>query len=209
MKMKTNPIEILFGNYRRKILALLLMRADEQFHVREIARLTDIPAGSLHRELKLLADGELLIRTKSGNQVYYQANRASQIFPEMSGLFRKTAGLADVVRAALKQLGEKVAVAFIFGSIAQGKERIGSDVDLFVVGSATFAEVVSALYDIHQRLTREINPIVMSRDEFDAKKNDPFVERVLAETKIYVRGNEHDLGQLAPDRSTEGTSGLN
>ena len=33
-------VEVLFGAYRRQILALLLLRADESFHVREIGRLT-------------------------------------------------------------------------------------------------------------------------------------------------------------------------
>jgi len=202
--VKPNPVEILFGNYRRKILALLLMRPDEQFHVREISRLTDIPAGSLHRELKLLAEGELLVRSKSGNQVYYQANRDCQIYPELAGLLRKTAGLADVVRAALVPLHDKIEVAFIFGSIAQGQERTGSDVDLFVIGAVSFAEVVNALADVHQQLGREINPLIMSRAEFNAKREDPFVLRVMEESKIFVRGDEHDLGQLAENRTTQG-----
>lgn len=37
------PAEILFGAYRRQVLALLLLRPDERFHVRGIARLTGIP----------------------------------------------------------------------------------------------------------------------------------------------------------------------
>ena len=52
----------------------------------------EIPAGSLHRELTLLARGELLTRVESGNQVYYHANRDCPIFNELAGLFRKTAG---------------------------------------------------------------------------------------------------------------------
>lgn len=204
--MKTNLVEILFGNYRRKILALLLMRPDEQFHVREISRLTDIPAGSLHRELKLLAEGELLTRSKSGNQVYYQANRDCQLYPELAGLFRKTLGLADVIREALAPLQDKVDVAFIFGSVAQGKERAGSDVDLFVIGAASFTDVVSALSETHQQLGREINPVIMSRDEFREKVfSDPFISRVMAETKIFVMGGADDLGKLAQDRAAEGT----
>lgn len=195
--MKPSPIEILFGAYRRKILALLLMRPDERFHVREIARLTDIPAGSLHRELKLLAEGDLLTRTKSGNQVYYQANRDCQIYPDLAGLFRKTAGLADVIREALAPLQDRVVVAFIFGSVAQGRERTGSDVDLFVIGPVSFADVVGALAETHHQLGREINPVIMSHAEFRSKLDDPFVARVMAEKKIFVRGDEHDLGKLA------------
>ena len=197
------PVEILFGNYRRKILALLLLRPDEQFHVREIARLIDIPAGSLHRELKSLAEGELLNRSRSGNQVYYQANTGCQIFPELAGLFRKTIGLADVVHDALLPLQEHVELAFIFGSIAQGKERIGSDIDLFIVGDVTFAEAVGALVETHQQLGREINPVIMTRSEFQNKSTiDPFVMRLIDEPKIFVRGAQNDFNQLIKDRTT-------
>jgi predicted nucleotidyltransferase len=166
--------------------------------------LTDIPAGSLHRELKLLAEGELLTRSKSGNQVYYQANRDCQIYPELSGLLRKTVGLADVVREALAPLHDKIEVAFIFGSVAQGQERTGSDVDLFVIGAASFIEVVGVLADVHQQLGREINPVIMSHAEFNAKREDPFVARVMDETKIFVRGDEHDLGQFVENRPAQG-----
>ena len=44
-------VDVLFGADRREILGLLLLRPDESFYVREIARLTGVPAGSLHREL--------------------------------------------------------------------------------------------------------------------------------------------------------------
>ena len=204
--MKQKPIEILFGTYRRKVLALLLLRPDEKFHVREISRLVDVPAGSLHRELKTLAESELLVRSKSGNQVYYQANQGCQIYTDLAGLFRKTIGLADVIRDALSPLFSNIELAFIFGSIAQGKERAGSDVDLFVVGEVTFTEVAGVLVDVHQQIGREINPVIMSRTEFIEKAvSDPFVMRLNNEIKIYVKGNASDFGKLVKNRSIEGT----
>ena len=42
--------DLLFGTYRYRVLSLLLLRPGDRFHVRMIARLTGIPAGSLHRE---------------------------------------------------------------------------------------------------------------------------------------------------------------
>jgi predicted nucleotidyltransferase len=201
--MKPKPIEILFGAYRRKILSLLLLRPDEKFHVREISRLIDVPAGSLHRELKVLAESELLLRSKSGNQVYYQANQDCQIYSELAGLFRKTCGLADVIREALAPLHGTMELAFVFGSVAQGKERAGSDVDLFVVGDVSFADVVGSLVDVHQQLGREINPVIMSRTEFIEKAaKDPFVMRLSNEMKIYVRGNGNDFRKLVGDGTT-------
>lgn len=199
------PAEILFGAYRRQVLALLLLRPEERFHVREIARLTGIPAGSLHRELRLLAEADLLVRQSVGRQVYYQANRQSLIFEELAAIFRKTAGLADVIRAALLSLANEVELAFVFGSVAQGKERSGSDVDLFVLGGINFSAVVAALAEIHEQLGREINPVIMTCAEFTEKYDfDPFVQRVAREPKIYVMGNADDLAKLVADRAAQG-----
>ena len=204
--MKVHPIppapqlvEVLFGAYRRQILALLLLHPDESFYVREIARLTGVPAGSLHRELKLLGDAGLLQRSVSGNQVRYQVDRDNPIQEELAGIFRKTAGLADVLRNALAPLAGKIRLAFIFGSVAQGRERSTSDVDVLVVGSASFAAVVGALSPAGERLRRAVNPVVMTRAAFESKRAgaDRFVARIVREPKIILIGDAGELAQPA------------
>jgi predicted nucleotidyltransferase len=199
-------VDVLFGAYRRQILSLLLLRPDESFYVREIGRLTGVPAGSLHRELKLLCDAGLLSRSVAGNQVRYQVDRDCPIQEELAGIFRKTVGLADILREALAPLAGKIHVAFIFGSMAQGKERATSDVDVLVVGSASFASVVEALSGAGQRLHREVNPVVMTRAAFTAKvaARDRFVARVSREPKIVLLGKASDLRELAEDRPAQG-----
>lgn len=197
--------EILFGAYRRKVLALLLLRPDEALHVREISRLAGVPAGSLHRELKLLAQAGLLSRETVGNHVRYRANRDCPVFQELASIFRKTSGMADVVRDALLPLGGNVEVAFIFGSVALGKETVASDVDLFVIGSASFVAVVQTVSPIHERLGREVNPVVMTAEVFRKKlqEQDHFIRTVIEQPKIFVVGDIHDLGQLAENRAVE------
>lgn len=192
-------VETLFSDYRRRVLALLLLRPDEHFHVREISRLTAVPAGSLHRELKLLADAGLLARHAAGNQVRYQTNRDCPIYNELAGIFRKTSGLADVIRLALLPLADRVTAAFVFGSVAKGEERAASDVDVCVVGSASFTDVVMALADMRQKLGREINPVVMSQEKFLSGLNagEQFVTRIMNEPKLFLIGDEHDLGKPA------------
>lgn len=194
--MSGNPLDLLFSAYRRQVLALLLLRPDESLHVREISRLTGVPAGSLHRELRALTEAGFLLREPMGNQVRYRANRACPIYPELAEIFRKTAGLTDLLREALAPLADRIMVAFVFGSMAQGTERATSDVDVFVVGEVSFAEVVAALSPLRERLGREVNPVVMSRDEFTAQRaaKDRFVERVLNEPKLFVIGTADDLG---------------
>jgi predicted nucleotidyltransferase len=199
---RESPVEVLFGAYHRRILALLLLRPEQSFYVREIARLAKVPAGSLHRELKLLAESGLLLREPAGNQVRYHANRDCPIFTELAGVFRKTEGLADVLREALAPLASEIDLAFIFGSVAQGKERVTSDVDVFVVGSASFTDVVKAFALIHERLGREVNPVVMPKNDFQKKhaEAERFVTRVVKEPKLFLIGTANDIGKLTKDR---------
>lgn len=113
MKPNPQPVDLLFGTYRRRILGLLLLHPEQSFYAREIARLANVPAGSLQREVITLTKAGLLTRRTVGNQVRYQADRTCPIFDELAGIFRKTAGLADVLRDALKPLGRTVRLAFV------------------------------------------------------------------------------------------------
>lgn len=53
--MSSALINLLFKDYRRKVLALLLRHPEQKYHVREIARLTNTVEGTLHKELSKLA----------------------------------------------------------------------------------------------------------------------------------------------------------
>ncbi len=206
MRSKKPPpqlVEILFGAYRRQILSLLLLRPDESFYVREIARLTGVSVGSLHRELKSLTAAGLLSRTEAGNQVRYQVNRDCQIMPELAGIFRKTSGLADVLRELLAPLESKILMAWVFGSMAQGTAQSTSDIDIVVIGTPSFANVVHACHEGTARLGREVNPVILTRAAFRSKLHagDRFVMRVAREPKIFVIGDDSEFAKLAKDRA--------
>ncbi len=192
-------MDILFGAYRQRVLSLLLLNPDTDYHVRELARLTETNAGTLHKELARLAAAGLLLRKAQGNQVRYQANRDSPVFPELAGLFRKTTGLVSVIADALQPL--KPRLALIFGSIARGEETAASDIDLLLIGDFGFADAVKAMYPLQTRLQREISPVVYNPVEFKSKieSGDRFVREVLAKPKLFVVGTADDLGKLAGD----------
>lgn len=196
----------LLGHTRSAVLSALFLHPESSLHVRELARLTGSSPGSLHRELRMLADLGLLLRQETGRQVHYRANTESPVFEELAGLLRKTAGVADVVRDALQGLGDKVELAFIYGSVAAGTERAGSDVDLMCLGTAGFADLALALAPLHETLRREVNPTAMTADEFARKvaTGDGFALSVMNSPRIWLKGGEHDLGELAAHRKAQG-----
>jgi predicted nucleotidyltransferase len=194
--MASKLAELLFKDYRRRALGLLLLHADKHYHVREIARLTDTVAGTLHKELSRLADAGLLLKETVGNQVLYGANRDCPIFEELASIFRKTSGITDVLAGALASFSEKIVAAFVFGSMASGKEAAGSDVDLLVIGDVGFTEVARAIYSAQEVLGREINPKVYSKEEWNQmlKNKDAFIKEVLKKPKLFITGSEDELG---------------
>lgn len=197
---------LLFGGYRGRVLGLLLLHPEQHYHVREIARLTATSAGTLHKELDRLAQAGLLLREKIGNQLHYGANRQCPIFEELASILRKTSGLADVLRGALLPLDAQIEVALIFGSVARGAEHAGSDVDVLLIGDIGFGDAVRALHGAQEAIQREINPVVMSSEEYRRKfvAGDGFLRDILAKEKLFLKGDDDVLGKLAENKTLAG-----
>ena len=189
---KADAASLLFpAIYRRQVLALLLLHPDRKLHVREISRLTATTPGTMNKELSKLHEAGLLERERVGNQIRYFANRSHQIFAELSGILRKTVGIADVLIDGLAPLADSIEFAFVYGSIARGSETAGSDIDLLIVGELGFGAVVDALHGTEKRLGRDVNAKVFSRREWNSKvrSGDAFAAEVLKGAKIMLMGD--------------------
>jgi predicted nucleotidyltransferase len=195
---KDLPVLLFGASTRRAILALLFGHTEESYYLRQIARITGYGLGPVQRELRQLADAGLIRRFDSGHQVYFQANPDSPVFKELKGLIIKTIGVADTLRSALTALSDSISLAFIYGSIARGQERSGSDIDLMIVGETTLLEVVKTLRGAQDALGREINPTIYSIEEFRSMVNDRhyFIQDVLDGEKIFIKGNENELKRM-------------
>jgi uncharacterized protein len=189
----------LFGQTRGALLGLLYGHVDRSFYLRQLAREVGAGHGAVQREVKYLTDLGLLVRRSQGNQILYQANSESPIFPEIRSLIAKTVGVHDILRSALEPLGSKIQVAFVYGSVARQMERTNSDVDLMVLGKASFSDIVSALGPAQKTLAREINPTVYPTAEFCSKwkAGNHFLHSVMADKKLFIIGSERDLAKLA------------
>lgn len=208
--MKSLDVELL-GRTRAAVLGALLLHPERAVHVRELARMTQASPGSLHRELRLLADLGLVLRHEQGRQVLYQANKVHPVFAELAAVLRKTGGVADVLRQAIAPLGDAVTLAFVYGSMAAGTAGPVSDVDVMLLGRVSFADAVRALAPTSQVLGREVNPTPMEVAGFARKwrEGDGFVRGVAQGPRIWLKGGEHEFAELAEpasDRSAQGAS---
>jgi predicted nucleotidyltransferase len=190
--------ELLGSNLRSKIIGWLFTHPDERYYVRGLARLLDVDSTNLCRELASLAELGILTAETEGRQKYYQANPSCAIAKELESMATKTAGVADILRAALAPLKRRIKAAFIYGSFARGEERSESDVDVMVIGDVSFAEVVKSLIPAQGSLKREVNPTVYSLNEFarKVKSRHGFVTETLGGKKVFLVGDENGLTGL-------------
>jgi predicted nucleotidyltransferase len=188
----------LFGKTRRAVLSLLYSHVDDAFYLRQIVRAAGVGVGSVQRELKELSDAGIIRRIVRGHQVYYQANPQCPVFAEVKNLVLKTVGVGAALQAALTPLGDRIDVAFIYGSIARSEEHRDSDIDVLVVGKVTFAEIVSSLSEAQKTLGREINPTVYPPAEFRSKlaAGHHFLSSVLRGPMFFLIGDKRELAKL-------------
>ena len=191
--------DALFTKTQQRVLGVLFGQPDRSFYANEIIGLAASGSGSVQRELARLEAAAIVTVRRVGNQKHYQANHDNPIFPELRGIVMKTFGVADVLRASLQALLSTIEVAFVYGSLAKGQERAGSDIDLLVVGAVgSNAALLEALSPAGAQLGRTVNPTLYTADEFAQRVEDgkSFIMRVLEQPKIFVKGSEHDITRL-------------
>lgn len=147
--MPSKLATLLFKDYRRQVLELLLLQPDKRYHVREIARLTGTVAGTLHKELTKLADVGVLLKETVGNQVQYQANRDCPVYEELRRIMEiltgskklesrpeqaKMSELVEKYRSQILSLAREKGIrnVRVFGSMARNEAGPDSDLDLLV-----------------------------------------------------------------------------
>ena len=187
----------LFTPVQQRVLGLLFGQPTRRFQSAELIRLARGGTGAVHRQLARLEAAGWVTATRVGNQKHYQANAQCPAFRELRGLVAKTVGLVEPVRQALLPLAERIDAAFVYGSVAKGTDRATSDIDLMVLSDdLDYTELFSALKEAEAALGRSINPNVMRRAEWRAKRagKDSFAARVATQPRLFVMGTEEATG---------------
>lgn len=192
---KLSVLDALFPGVRQKLLAATLSRPDRWWYLSELAEFLHTRPSSLQRELVSLTQSGILEMRRDGRRTRYKAEIRSPIFGDLKGIFEKTTGLVPSLRTALQPFFGRVACAFVYGSVARGEERAGSDVDLMVIGGVGLAELIPALRKAEKRLGREINVTNYSATEFlkKVKQKNHFLTAVLEGDLLFVKGEQRDL----------------
>lgn len=185
--------DALFTKVQQRVLGILFGNTERSFYAQEIIALAASGSGAVQRELARLEGAGLVTVSKVGRQKHYQANPASPVFAELRALTLKTSGLAGILRGALAPVADSILAAFVYGSIARGEDRAGSDVDVMVVSERlAYADLFDALEEASSQLGRAVNPTIYTSAELTRRQaqDNAFIVRVLAGPKIWVVGDE-------------------
>ena len=188
--------DALFTKTQQRVLGVLFGQPDRSFYVSELIRNAGTGSGAAQRELAKLEESGLVEARRIGRQKHYQVNAVSPLYSELRSIVLKTVGLAEPLRDALKPLSKAIRAAFVYGSVAKAADQSASDIDLMIISEAlAYSDVFMALASATHRLGRNVNPTLHTRAEWAkglAAKNAFFV-RVMAQPKVWVVGNKHDL----------------
>ena len=180
------------------VLILFLLHPDEEIYQSRIVSTTGRALMQVQRALRRLQETGLITKTKSGNRVYYKANRKHPGFEEIKKALLKTVIFGDTIKKALIPLKKKIQFGFIYGSVARAEESPISDIDLFLVGDLGIRDVASILGNVSHQLEREINPTIYPLREFKKKlkEKNSFIIEVIHGAKIWLIGEENEFEKM-------------
>jgi predicted transcriptional regulator len=172
------------SSVRADVLSLLLNSPDEQFYVREIAKLLRKNPSGIKRELDNLEKMGIVISERVANLKYFQADKDSPLYSELKNLITKSLGLPGALKAVLRATGAKA--AFIYGRYTEDVDV--DTVDMMVIG-AEFSPI-KELRDIEKKFGYRIIWIEMDEEEYRLKrrKKDISLRRILSGKRISLVG---------------------
>lgn len=189
-----SSLEYLFRSKNQVlILKLLFLNSTKEFHLNEIARLTDLAPSTVVKEIRYILNIGLVVRRTQGNLVLYKINNKSIIFDELKRIFLKYELLDEIISRELPT--EQIRYAFIYGSFAQGTETESSDIDLFIIGKIKENALLYVIRKIEGKMGREINYIIWTEEEFRKKVRDkvPLLRNIVDNPIIMIVGDEDEF----------------
>lgn len=189
-----NFLEITKSRLRNKILLHFFTNIDSEMYLREMATVLKEDPGNLSKELSKLERVGIFKSQFRGKQKYFSLNKTYPLFNELKSIIFKTIGIKGSLKNIVNETGGIVS-AFIYGSFATGKESSFSDIDLcLIVKDSIFNEnnFISKIDDLRKTISREINYIYYSEDEWEKQvnENDSFIINIKTRPKIILKGDK-------------------
>ena len=160
------PLDALFSKPEQRLLAQVLAHPERDFGTLELLRQMGNSRGAGSKVLDRWAAAGLLLERRVGNQRRFAANKDFLLYPELRRMVLKTVALTEPLAQALAPLAGKLTEAFVFGSVAAGRDHAGSDIDLALVGEVDLFDVSPLLDPLQADLGRPVHASVYSQQDW-------------------------------------------
>ena len=196
--MRTSPpalLPLFRSRLQADLLTLLLSPREEGRTVTDLATETAASRSSVQRELARLLDAGILERVESGRTSIYRP-ADSPLRRPLEELIEATVGVVPRLTDQLRTL-KGIEAAVIYGSWASGHLSPDSDIDLLVVGSVGYADVVEAVAGVEGAVGREIDVKLYDAEELKRglERGSGFLRTALSGPTLTLMGELPKLPQ--------------
>lgn len=190
MKIQTSLKYLFVSQTRLKLINVLFYSPQEIFYVRQLVRLVDEEINSVRRELDNLKKAGLINFEWRGNRLYYWANQNSPLFTNLITIANQNSGLGLKLQTKNENLGNLKLVFYTYNFLINNKKN-PDDIDIIIVGDISFNEIESYLQQEEKVRGREINYMVMDKNEFILRKQkrDQFIIDFFLNCPIAIIGD--------------------
>lgn len=198
--MTHSSILTLFSNQTlAQVLGYFFINPDEEIYQARLTSRTGRRLIQVQRALKTLEEAGLISAERQNRKVFYKANRSHPAFEELKKAFLKTLCIGDLIRELLHVHGEKIDLAWIFGSVARGEEQKDSDIDIVFVSDLSLEQISKIVGPLSRTLNKELNGLFITADEL--RKNfhsgDHFIREIIEKPKIWLIGSDYELRRVS------------
>lgn len=182
MRTKALPILPIFrSGLQARLLALLFLHPAREWPGADLARHVGAPRQTVNDEMRRLEAAGLVVASETGTAKLYRAATESPLYEPLRELVEKTLGVESALKRVLADV-PGIEVAAIYGSWAAERLRPASDIDVLVVGDASFDDVADAVREVEELAGREIGITVYTRKELEeqVRTESGFVRNVVS-----------------------------
>jgi predicted nucleotidyltransferase len=153
------------------VLNYLFLNPHESLYINELARKLALDKRNLVKKIRELEKEGLLISQQKGNLKLYSINIKFPLYKEYRNIILKTLGFEEKLKKILTGVSG-IEQAYIYGSYANNKMEVHSDLDLLVIGRHSIIALQRNISRLQRELDREINVVNMDKKEFLKRRKD-------------------------------------
>lgn len=190
MEDRVRLSRLIFQHGKLKVLEELLDNPEKEYSIKQLSEESGASYDLTHRFVGKLAELGIVSRRRMGGSVIINLNGNSPYVEKLRELVRiDFQPLIERAEGYAEKIGGKggVEAVVLFGSVARGAPKVGSDIDILILVVDNEEEVESYANRIASKYEREEQitfvPVVEDLEDFreDLESGSPFAEEIKEE----------------------------